>query len=456
MKTFKTFTRGALFFLLLISSLGMPILIVSDGIAAMSLANGLSEPGDIEEVFVPTGPFAMGCAHDLFVWGCDSDTVPVHQVYIDAFYIDKFEVTNAQYAACVAAGVCSPPLETSSDSREHYYDNPTYNSFPVIHVDWYRANTYCRWLGKRLPTEAEWEKAARGTELYKYPWGNALANCDWTNMLGCVRDTVAVGSYPHNASPYGALDMAGNVSEWISDFYDKHYYKSSPYYNPQGPDEGREHLVRGGSWENDTGGVTTYIRLDESEIYHRERIGFRCARSAVGGTPTPSPTPSPTLTPMPTPTPTPFAVGEIGQTGGAVWMATPKHLTLLHVPENRVGSRAVFTITYEDYHNVQDGLQGVNHFFKLDVLPNQPTATNYIDGQLYPAQELFLGFQEPYGVKYETLRLYRLGPSGWTTQHITLTERTAGYVRAQIQQTGVYGLLGLTDRLYLPLITRYP
>ncbi|HDQ72026.1 MAG TPA: formylglycine-generating enzyme family protein, partial [Chloroflexi bacterium] len=211
-----------------------------------------------EEVFVPEGMFLMGCAYDLF-GGCDSDTRPVHGVYLDAFYINRTEVTNAQYRACVQAGACTPPRSDASNKREDYYTNARYNNYPVINVVWHQAHAYCQWVGRRLPTEAEWEKAARGTDLRKYPWGNDAPSCARVNYNLCRGDTAAVGSYPDNVSPYGALDMAGNVSEWVNDVYSRYYYKDSPYYNPKGPGGTGEHLVRGGSWAEDQGGITTFI-----------------------------------------------------------------------------------------------------------------------------------------------------------------------------------------------------
>jgi formylglycine-generating enzyme required for sulfatase activity len=407
-----------------------------------------------EEVFVPAGRFLMGCTQDSVITMCDGDARPIHAVYLDAFYIDKTEVTNSQYAACVLAGACEPPLSNSSKTREDYYDDPVYADYPVIHVDWGRADAYCRWRGKRLPTEAEWEKAARGPDMRMFPWGSTAPTCETVNFNDCVGDTVRVGSYPDNASPYGALDMIGNVREWVNDLYVKHYYTGSPYYNPQGPDytDKGEHLVRGGSWLDSLRvGANPWVRLDEAAIYYTELIGFRCVRTAIEVPPTPTPTPIPT----PTATPPPFAVRQIDTAGGAVWMTTPSHLTLLHVPGGKLGSGITFTITYQERDNQQGGRQGMNHFFRLSAVSDQPDSTNYLDGRFYPSHELFLGFQEHPGVDVETLRLYRLGPSGWTTDDITITERAAGYIRAQVRQVGIYGLLGETQRLYLPLIARH-
>jgi len=169
-------------------------------------------------VYVPAGEFIMGSDEG------DSDEQPVHTVYLDAFYIDKYEVTNAQYRRCVEAGAYSLPHSTDR------YTDPNYAEYPVVYVDWYQAEAYCRWAGKRLPTEAEWEKAARGTEGRIWPWGNAFdgskvnscdKNCPYDYNDASVddgyADTAPVGSYPAGASPCGALDMAGNVWEWVAD-----------------------------------------------------------------------------------------------------------------------------------------------------------------------------------------------------------------------------------------------
>jgi serine/threonine-protein kinase len=244
-------------------------------------------------VYVPGGEFEAGSDDDGVDYTlqlCDEyrhdcerewfeDEQPMHPVALDGFWIDQTEVTNAQYRQCVEAGDCDPPPNSSSSTRDFYHGNSTYDDYPVIYVSWHQANAYCEWAGTRLPTEAEWEYAARGTDGWEYPWGNAVPDATLLNYNGNVGDTTAVGSYPDGASWCGALDMAGNVWEWVADWYASDYYRRSPSHNPTGPSSGEYRVLRGGAWIN----FQIYIRCAFRLRHHPSvmRLNPREARSRV-------------------------------------------------------------------------------------------------------------------------------------------------------------------------------
>jgi formylglycine-generating enzyme required for sulfatase activity len=202
---------------------------VSPASTATSVEAQLNDADGARIVFVPEGDFMMGITASQalhLVDLCSSctpakfeDSIPQHMVGLGAFWIYQTEVTNQMYQKCVEKGRCLQPLEYDSETRRDYYADPAHGNYPVVHLDWYRADDYCRWAGGRLPTEAEWEKAARGTDGRLFPWGDQAPNAQLANVDPFVGDTVRVGSYPRGASPYGALDMAGNVWEWVADWY---------------------------------------------------------------------------------------------------------------------------------------------------------------------------------------------------------------------------------------------
>lgn len=219
------------------------------------------QPVDMEDywVTIPAGEFQMGSEN-----GYDGEK-PVHTVYLDEYQIGRYEVTNRQYNNCRQAGVCD---------RVGVATNLNH---PVTYVSWRGAKTYCEWVGGRLPTEAEWEKAARGTDGRTYPWGEGI-DCDKANYGGCTSDTSPVGSYEAGQSPYGLFDMAGNVWEWVSDWYDDTYYQNSPSKNPMGPDSGIRRALRGGSWQDDEYDIRSSHRNLLIVDAYVNIIGFRCAR----------------------------------------------------------------------------------------------------------------------------------------------------------------------------------
>ena len=190
-------------------------------------------------VYVPAGEFTMGSDNS------GTDAKPIHTVYLDAFWIDQTEVTNEMYAMCVAADKCDPPSTTNQFSNLHYAN------YPVVYVSWYSANAYCTWADRRLPTEAEWEKAARGID----------------------------GGYESGKNPYGLNNVANNIWEWVGDWYGESYYQNSPSKNPLGPDSGIYKVLRGGSFSFSSSGLRSALRNWDYPSFSNHAVGFRCSRS---------------------------------------------------------------------------------------------------------------------------------------------------------------------------------
>jgi formylglycine-generating enzyme required for sulfatase activity len=226
--------------------------------------------------YIPAGEFIMGTKY-----GSEADALaamPQHAVYLDGFWMDQFEVTNAQYRECIDAGDCSVPLSYLSNTRSDYFYDSQFDNFAVTNVSFQQAQGYCSWAGGRLPTEAEWEKGARGTDGRWFPWGDSGNSCLLGNVGRCFEDIVEVGNYPDGVSPYGLYDMAGNVAEWVSGWFDEDYYENSPYENPTGPDTGITRIIRGGSW--DDVGVEVFLRKEIERYGWGNDIGFRCVMDA--------------------------------------------------------------------------------------------------------------------------------------------------------------------------------
>jgi formylglycine-generating enzyme required for sulfatase activity len=215
-------------------------------------------------VLIPAGEFMMGADDDQIA------AMPRHPVYLDSFYIDVYEVTQTRYRECLEAGGCD---------TEHgkNLNTPIWDEHPMMDINWYDSQEYCEWRGGSLPTEAQWEKAARGTDERRYPWGNEPVTCERARYGDCGWMTAPVGSHPAGVSPYGVHDMAGNAWEFVYDWYDQDYYKDSPYENPTGPerDTGWK-SERGGAWFYEASLMSSIWRNHAKPTWHFDYVGFRC------------------------------------------------------------------------------------------------------------------------------------------------------------------------------------
>jgi formylglycine-generating enzyme required for sulfatase activity len=238
---------------------------------------GLSDAPDagsamtIDMLPVPGGTFMMGCT-DPAPFVCPADELPVHAVTVAPFLLDRTEVTQAAYQQCMDAGACAAPMTR--------FDPVMHPSYPVSDISWTQADAYCRWRGARLPTEAEWEFAARGTDGRLYPWGNAPPDCTRANSLGCNTGSVLpVATHHAGVGPFGHEDLGGNLWEWLADWYDPNYYATSPTQNPTGPAAAvnGNRCKRGGSWADDRS--RSADRWDHPvDMWGSYDIGVRCAR----------------------------------------------------------------------------------------------------------------------------------------------------------------------------------
>lgn len=232
-------------------------------------------------VLIEKGPFMMGSKksmlelkpHDLF--NTDRHTLgpenPAHEVYLDSFYIDIFEVTNEAYGKFI---------EETGAKKPKGWNDPDFNNprQPVVGISWKEAVKFCKWQNKRLPSEAEWEKAARGKRPVKYPWGDTPPDSSKLNYNEENKKTTPVGSYEKGKSDYGLYDLSGNVSEWVNDWHFPEYYLFSPKENPPGPEKGQYKVIRGGSWRNKAEDVDLVYRNATTPRNRSLSIGFRCAR----------------------------------------------------------------------------------------------------------------------------------------------------------------------------------
>jgi formylglycine-generating enzyme required for sulfatase activity len=235
---------------------------------------------NVEMVLVPAGKFIMGSNEG------DIDEKPPHSVYVDAYYIDKYEVTNGLYEICVQLNICRRPIDVSSYQRLSYFGDPEYVDYPVINVTLEMARVYCEeWRGARLPTEAEWEKAARGADAPTFPWGEGI-RCEYANYrdrekCNRIRDTFPVTSFEMGQSVYGVYNMAGNVWEWVTDWYSPAYYLDAPDINPAGPEHavvGIYYVKRGGSFWDEWRMLRSTNREKNDPTNYGSNLGFRCVR----------------------------------------------------------------------------------------------------------------------------------------------------------------------------------
>lgn len=239
--------------------------------ALLALAQqGLVPPDGM--VLIPAGEFLLGAEDGL------PDVRPMHKTYLSSYWVEKYEVSNAQYQRCVESGVCSPPKVRQA------FEDSQFAQHPVTNITWNQARSYCQWRGRRLPTEAEWEKAARGTDGRRHPWGNGEESINRKikeqEMRSGGKGTFAVGSVQEDVSPYGVSDVAGNAWEWVKDWYAQDYYVLGPSRDPQGPLRGSFRVFRSGDWSQPPPEMHLSYRGWDEMTYWGPTLGFRCAADA--------------------------------------------------------------------------------------------------------------------------------------------------------------------------------
>ncbi len=242
-------------------------------------------------VLIPAGTFPMGVPKAARDGGLDER--PNHEVFVDTFYMDKYELTNGRYLQFVTETGHRIPQHPSDPKKGLWKGHmmpESVTDIPVINVDWHDADAYCRWAGKRLPTEAEWEKAAKGPNDWRFPWGDVEPTREHLNFNQSWRGEATltqVGIYEKGKSPYGVYDVAGNVWEWVADWYDAGYYAISPARNPKGPETGTHKTLRSSGWQGETPQVRIFTRIKSLPTDRNNSTGFRCAQDASAPT-TPS------------------------------------------------------------------------------------------------------------------------------------------------------------------------
>ncbi|MGI9276411.1 MAG: formylglycine-generating enzyme family protein [Endozoicomonas sp.] len=259
-------------------------------VACVCASPGLAEEfKDTEVIALPAGSFTRGCTENAQTLGdlCDWDTYPARTIHLSAFEIDKYPVTFRRYNECYKENVCGELYAQGGCN----WKQPDSDNLPVNCISWKQAKEYCEWEGRRLPTEAEWEKTARGTDNRIYPWGEEEPSCkraimnqktDETTMgPGCGAGTTqAVDSRPEGQSPDGVMDMVGNVWEWVSDWYGKFYYSTSTDTDPKGPIIGQKRSIRGGDWlAKKSYELNAIVRSNYDPLSSGYVVGFRCAKS---------------------------------------------------------------------------------------------------------------------------------------------------------------------------------